>query len=52
MSYNNFLEESGLFKLIFKIPDSEQNKNGFKSNSTSINLLKKIDFSKSYPENI
>jgi len=52
MSYNNFLEESGLFKLIFKIPDSEQNKNGFKSNSTSINLFKKIDFSKSYPENI
>ena len=55
MSYDNFLEESGLFKVIYKIShnlESINDKKKFKSNDTSITLYKKINFINSYPENI
>lgn len=52
MSYNNFLEESGLFKLIFKMQDEDQKKYKFISNTTSISLLQKINFLKSFPKNV
>jgi ubiquinone/menaquinone biosynthesis C-methylase UbiE len=55
MSYDNFLEESGLFKVIYKISynqESINDKKKFKSNYTSITIYKKINFINSYPENI
>jgi len=57
MDYSNFLEESGLFKMIYKIRNEENyksNKNvkNFKSDDTSISLYKKIDFTEIYPNNI
>ena len=56
MSYDNFLQESGLFKLIYKIRNNynlnKNNKKNFKSYDTSLTLFKKIDFLKEYPENI
>jgi cyclopropane fatty-acyl-phospholipid synthase-like methyltransferase len=57
MNYSNFLEESGLFKLIYKIRNNldaklSKDKKKFKSNDTSICLYKKIDFKSVYPENI
>ena len=55
MSYDNFLEESGLFKVIYKIShnwESINDKKKFKSNDTSITLYKKINFTNSYPQNI
>jgi hypothetical protein len=57
MNYSNFLEESGLFKMICKIRNDESyvsNKNTkkFKSNDTSISLYKKIDFKEVYPNNV
>jgi SAM-dependent methyltransferase len=52
MSYNNFLEESGLFKLIFKMPDQDEKKYKFISNKTSISLLQKINFLKTFPKNV
>jgi cyclopropane fatty-acyl-phospholipid synthase-like methyltransferase len=57
MSYSNFLEESGLFKMIYKIrydigSQSNKEKRKFKNKDTSISLYKKIDFNKSYPTNL
>jgi cyclopropane fatty-acyl-phospholipid synthase-like methyltransferase len=57
MNYSNFLEESGLFKIIYKIRNDEnyisnKNKKKFKSNDTSISLYKKINFIEVYPNNL
>jgi SAM-dependent methyltransferase len=57
MSYDNFLEESGLFKTVYKIRNdfSQTNSNNkffFKSKDTAITLYKKINFIYSYPENL
>jgi len=57
MSYDNFLEESGLFKKVYKIRNdfSQTNANDkffFKSKDTAITLYKKINFIHSYPENL
>ena len=58
MNYDHFLEESGLFKTIYKIRKNSyflkkiNFRKKFKSSDVSLVLLKKIDFSKSYPENI
>jgi ubiquinone/menaquinone biosynthesis C-methylase UbiE len=55
MSYSNFLEESGLFKVVYKISynwKSINDKKKFKCNDTSITLYKKINFINSYPENL
>ena len=55
MSYDNFLEESGLFKVIYKIRNnwkSVNDKKKFKSDETCLTLYKKINFINSYPENI
>ena len=57
MSYDNFLEESGLFKMIYKMRNNsnlmkKHSKKRFKSNDVSLTLFKKIDFINSYPENI
>ncbi len=57
MSYDNFLEESGLFKIIYKIRNNTNLMTGhdtknFKSEDTAITLFKKIDFIKAYPENV
>ncbi|OUU53338.1 MAG: hypothetical protein CBC25_00600 [Pelagibacteraceae bacterium TMED65] len=57
MSYDNFLEESGLFKIIYKIRNNTNlmtahDTKDFKSEDTAITLFKKIDFIKSYPENV
>ena len=57
MSYDKFLEETGLFKVIYKIKYSypilkKRDNKKFKSNDVSLTLFKKIDFKKNYPENI
>lgn len=57
MNYTNFLEESGLFKMIYKIRNDEgfknlKDKKKFKSIETSISLYRKIDFNESYPTNL
>ena len=54
MSYDNFLIESGLFEIIYKIKykTSTNDKKHFKSDSVSLTLFKKINFKKKYPENI
>jgi SAM-dependent methyltransferase len=57
MNYDIFLEESGLFKTIYKIRNnfiqkSPNDKKTFKSTDTSITLYKKINFTDAYPENI
>lgn len=57
MSYDNFLEESGLFKLIYKFRTNysllkKNDLKKFKSDDCSFSLFKKIDFKKSYPENL
>lgn len=57
MNYSNFLEESGLFKMIYKIRNDENYKSNkkvkhFKSHDTSISLYKKINFTEIYPNNI
>jgi hypothetical protein len=56
-SYDNFLEESGLFKTVYKIRNNinllkANDKKIFKSNDVSISLYKKIDFVDSYPQNL
>lgn len=56
-SYDNFLEESGLFKTIYKIRNNftltkKTDKKKYKSEDNSIDLYKKIDFIDSYPENL
>ena len=61
MSFDSFLIQSGLFKLIFKYKSSAPShakynapidKKKFKSSDISVTLFKKINFEKSYPENI
>jgi ubiquinone/menaquinone biosynthesis C-methylase UbiE len=58
MSYDNFLQESGLFKLIYKLRNNHQglkrrdDKKNFKSSDTSLSLFKKIDYIKEYPQNV
>jgi len=54
MSYDNFLTESGLFEIIYKVKYKTETseKKKFKSNSVSLTLFKKIDFKEMYPENI
>jgi ubiquinone/menaquinone biosynthesis C-methylase UbiE len=57
MNYSNFLEESGLFKIIYKIRNDEnfisnKNRKKFKSNDTSISLYQKINFIEAYPNNV
>jgi len=54
MSYDNFLVESGLFEIVYKLKykTTTRDKKNFKSDSVSLTLFKKIDFIKKYPENI
>jgi len=57
MNYTNFLEESRLFKIIYKIRNDEnfisnKNRKKFKSNDTSISLYQKINFIEAYPNNV
>jgi len=54
MSYDNFLIESGLFEMIYKIKYKTltSDKKKFKSDKISYSLFRKINFKKSYPENI
>ena len=54
MNYDNFLTESGLFELIYKIKYKmkAQDKKKFKSDKISYSLFRKNDFIESYPENI
>jgi len=53
-SYTNFLVDSGLFKLIYKITSEmpKRDKKTFLSNDISLSLYQKIDFTKNYPKNI
>ena len=56
-SYDNFLEESGLFKVVYKIRNNHNllkvnNKKIFKSDDVSLTLYRKINFTASYPQNI
>ena len=54
MSYDNFLIESGLFEMVYKIKykTKTNDKKIFKSENVSLTLFKKIEFKKKYPENI
>ena len=57
MSYDNFLEESGLFKMIYKKRNNSKliktnDKKKFKSDDWCLTLFKKIDFEESYPTNV
>ncbi len=58
MSYDNFLQESGLFKMIYKstknktLVKKKHDLKKFKSDEISLSLYQKIDFIKTYPENI
>ena len=54
MNYDNFLTESGLFELIYKIKYKmkTKDKKKFKSDKISYSLFRKIDFIENYPENI
>jgi SAM-dependent methyltransferase len=54
MNYDNFLTESGLFELIYKIKYKMKthDKKKFKSDKISYSLFRKIDFIENYPENI
>lgn len=52
MKYDNFLEESGLFKITYKSQFIIESNNKYKSCDESIILFKKIDFKKSYPEGV
>ena len=54
MSYDNFLVESGLFEVIYKIKykTSTKDKRQFKSDTVSMTLFRKIDFQKKYPEDL
>ena len=54
-NFDNFLIESGLFELLYKHKYQDAHKKvkkKFKSSSVSLSLYKKIDFTKSYPENL
>ena len=54
MSYDNFLIESGLFEMVYKIKykTKTNDKKIFKSDNVSLTLFKKIEFENKYPENI
>ena len=54
MSYDNFLTESGLFEMVYKIKykTKTNDKKIFKSEDVSLTLFKKIEFNDKYPENI
>ena len=54
MKYGNFLEQSGLFKIIYKknYTINPRAKKKYKSDDITLTAFKKIDFTKSYPENI
>jgi ubiquinone/menaquinone biosynthesis C-methylase UbiE len=62
MNYDNFLVESGLFKMVYKnekdhpmshfISKRKNKMNKYKSTEEAISLYKKINFSDSYPENL
>jgi SAM-dependent methyltransferase len=55
MSYDSFLEESGMFKLIYKFRTNNGKKNDlkkFKSEDLGFSLFKKIDFKNNYPSNL
>ena len=54
MSYDNFLVESGLFEVIYKLKykTSTNDKRQFKSDTVSMTLFRKIDFQKKYPEDL
>ena len=54
MSYDNFLVESGLFEVIYKLKykTSTNDKRQFKSETVSMTLLRKIDFQNKYPEDL
>ena len=54
MSYDNFLIESGLFEIVYKIKykTKTNDKKIFKSENVSLTLFKKIEFKNKYPENI
>ena len=54
MSYDNFLTESGLFEMVYKIKykTKTNDKRIFKSENVSLTLFKKIEFKNKYPENI
>ena len=54
MSYDNFLVESGLFEMIYKLKYDIITKDNrkFKSDKISLTLFKKIDFKKKYPEDL
>tara|TARA_B110000116_G_C16698818_1_gene518741 strand:+ start:145 stop:798 length:654 start_codon:yes stop_codon:yes gene_type:complete len=54
MKYDNFLEQSGLFKIIYKHNhiSNPTPKRKYKSKDVTFVVFKKIDFIESYPENI
>ena len=54
MSYDNFLVESGLFEVIYKLKykTSTNDKRQFKSETVSMTQLRKIDFQNKYPEDL
>ena len=54
MSYDNFLIESGLFEILYKLKYKTltRDKRKFKSDKISLTLFKKINFQKSYPESV
>ena len=54
MSYDNFLVESGLFEILYKLKYKtlSRDKRKFKSDKISLTLFKKINFQKSYPESV
>ena len=54
MSYDNFLVESGLFEVIYKLKykTSTNDKRQFKSDTVSMTLFRKIDFQNKYPEDL
>ena len=54
MSYDNFLVESGLFEILYKLKYKTltRDKRKFKSDKISLTLFKKINFQKSYPEGV
>ena len=54
MSYDNFLVESGLFEILYKLKYKTltRDKRKFKSEKIYLKLFKKINFQKSYPEGV
>ena len=50
MKYDNFLEQSGLFQIIYKHNYKSTGK--YKSKDITFVVFKKIDFTESYPENV